>query len=513
MSRRIESIVAAGLLLAAMLLAALLTDHGILFSRPLWLDEYHTVLVASRSTPALVVSDLRHGADLAPPLLHLGVWTFRQLFGPLTATKLHALSFAAVWLALVLVYLSLRRVFATSVSAAGALAVASHALVISHTFEARYYGFWLLFCAAFAWAAGVDHGRTSSKRRALAVAIASVLLCTIHWFGVLTLALMCVGVAVAGEGGWSGRVRRLGPAAAGIVVLSACSPLVFAQRKLFTTPIWVPDLNVGQVVEMSRTFFVSAVPVLATLILVAGTFREPGSVPTDDASRARWWRHPSMAALISLSLMPVVIALVSWLVQPTMLPRYAIATSLAWAPLAAAAAQSLRRPQRLLWSALLLAIAWMNVRAEAAAKRAFAVDVAADVRAYDEARPTGIPILFQLRHVLYPVAAIHPERRDSMALLVIGDSLLDAMFPRGTPVGSMGRFFRFERDAARLHVATYGFPRLTTVAQADSLPRFFLLARDASLPRGYKDVQLFGRAVFPGYRVVRLRENLALFAR
>ena len=100
-----------------------------------------------------------------------------------------------------------------------------------------------------------------------------------------------------------------------------------------------------------------------------------------------------------------------------------------------------------------------------------------------------------------------------MSLLVLPDAQLDSMFPAGSPAESMSRFFRFEHDAVRLHVRAYGFPKLVSPADLDTLPRFLLLARDASLPRGYKNVELFGRAVFPGYRVSRLRENLALFTR
>ncbi|HJQ20608.1 MAG TPA: hypothetical protein VJ867_09690 [Gemmatimonadaceae bacterium] len=507
MSRRAELLTVASLLLAAMLAAAALTDHGILFTRPLWLDEYHTVLVAERGTPAQVVRDLAHGADLAPPLLHLVVWTARHVIGSLTATWLHVLSFLAVWGALVFVAASLRRRFDVISSVAGAVAVASNSVVVSHTFEARYYGPWLLFAAFLAWSFGVDDERASSHRRDWLIGVASVLLCTIHWFGVLTWTLAVAAAAACHRE----RIRRLAPALAGPVATVICSPLLFMQRSLFTTPIWVPDLNATQVMDMGREFYLTVVPVLAAALWLASTFRD--EVPASSPGRRPLMRDASIVALVAFGLMPVVVTLVSWLVQPTMLPRYAIAAALAWAPLAAFACAWLGRTPRILWCALLGALAWVHVRGEAATKRAFADDVAADVQAFDQARPTGIPIVFETRHVLYPVAALRAAARDSMALLVMPDALLDAMFPAASPVRDMGRFFRFEHDAVRLHVAAYGFPALRTVAALDSLPRFLLLARDASLPRGYKDAALFGRAVFPTFRVVRLRENLVLFTR
>src|SRR6185503_20211773 len=103
-----------------------LSDGAVLFSRPLWTDELHTALLAGRSSPLAVLSDLANGADYGPPLLELATWLLRVVAGTLTPTLLRLFSLACVIGMLVLVYVILRRRFDELPSVAGTLAVASH---------------------------------------------------------------------------------------------------------------------------------------------------------------------------------------------------------------------------------------------------------------------------------------------------------------------------------------------------------------------------------------------------
>jgi hypothetical protein len=73
--------------------------------------------------------------------------------------------------------------------------------------------------------------------------------------------------------------------------------------------------------------------------------------------------------------------------------------------------------------------------------------------------------------------------------------------------------YRLDRDQARGHARTYGFPVLATQAQLDSTPAFLLLAGAMSLPGGYKRPEAFGRALFPRHRVTRVDSMLSLFER
>ena len=212
--------------------------------------------------------------------------------------------------------------------------------------------------------------------------------------------------------------------------------------------------------------------------------------------------------------MPVAIGVVSVILQPTLLDRYATVAALAWGPLVALAVQYLPGRGRLLFCALLLSLGVLNYRRAAGGMASYRRVFDADLRSYELAvARTSLPIVFQSRHVQLPVAAVNPPGRDRMAILSLPDSTLDALFPAGSPLQLLNAFFRFEREAALLHERVYQFPPSRTPAQLDSLPRFLLLASDASLPGGYKNVERFAQAVFPRHSVLRLEANLAMLTR
>lgn len=505
MSRRAEVFAVAAAMILLFVVEVLISGGSILFSRPLWLDEVHSVLAASHASPIAVVHDVARGPDHAPPLLHLVEWLMYVALGALTPVALRVMSLLAVCAALALTFATLRRRHDLVPSVAGALAVASHALVVSHAFEARFYALWLLFAAGFAWALGIDADSERSRRRDVAVAVFAVLVCTVHWFGVLTLGLMCAGAFYAMRADARQAMRRLAPAVAGLVALALCAPILLMQRSALTTATWVPGPNGQQVWDMASAFFLTMVPVAAVLILLSRRLAER---PITLSLRAA-----DTNALLALGLMPLVIAILSWVVQPTMLTRYAIVATLWWAPLVAAVLDGLRPLPRFVLCGVLVVIGYRNVVAEASQKAQFAAQVAADVQSFDAAREMDAPIVFQARHVLYPVAGIEPQARPRMGFVAIPDTTIDAMFPSEGPNAWLRRFFKFERDVAAIHERLYGFPVTFTVGQLDTLPQFLLLATDMSLPRGYKDVLEFGQVIAPNHTPTRLRENLTLFRR
>src|SRR5690349_17107182 len=126
-------------------------DLGILFTRPFWLDEWHTILVARRDSLRQVFSDLYNGSDFGPPFTHVVAWAYGKAFG-LTPVPLRLLSFTFVIAGLVFLFFALRRRFDGFASLAGVLAVASHQLVVSQSLEWRFYAPWVTFACALAWA-------------------------------------------------------------------------------------------------------------------------------------------------------------------------------------------------------------------------------------------------------------------------------------------------------------------------------------------------------------------------
>jgi hypothetical protein len=491
-----------------------------LFTRPFWLDEWHTALVANRASLSQVFSDLYQASDMGPPLLHIIAWVVAKMTSGLTPLGGRLISFTSVLLALILVFLVLRRRFGVVACVAGTLAVTSHQLVVAHAFELRYYCLWLACAAGFAWALSLDHSLLRSRRRDVAVAIWAILLCMTHWLAVLSLGLMCVGVLVSYGRDWRAGLRRVLPAAAGFVVLALSVPLVLAQRAAVAEQSWMPDVTLGEVRATFDLYWGDAIVLVSVLVILSSLV----SRPIKDEARATIAsvvRDPSVAALVSLLFVPVLMSILS-VVYPALNPRYSIATFLGWAPLVAIAVELLGKPVRGVGSLVLLRTArgvvfvlllffvWVGVLTMALDATRFRSHVVAGRDALATACGMNLPVVFQVRHLMYPSTqgASGPWARCDTRLLAIPNDLADRMFPSGS---NLPRFLRFENEIARLHQRLYAYPKVSSQPQLDSLPRFLLIGWAESFPVGYKHVELFGGAVFPNHRVTRITEDLTLF--
>ncbi|HUQ18942.1 MAG TPA: hypothetical protein VM099_04950, partial [Gemmatimonadaceae bacterium] len=130
-------IAAPGALLALMLAGIAVVRGGILFSAPLWLDEYHTLFMTERGSLLQSMRDLAGGGDYAPPLLHFGERFVSFLAGGTSILSLRVTCFIAVWMALVLTFFTLRRVVSASAAFVGAFSVWANTLIVEFAFEAR----------------------------------------------------------------------------------------------------------------------------------------------------------------------------------------------------------------------------------------------------------------------------------------------------------------------------------------------------------------------------------------
>jgi hypothetical protein len=493
-----------------------------LFTRPFWLDEWHTAMVANRATLPELFSDLYRGSDLGPPLLHLIAWTLARIDGHVPPTGARLVSFCSVFAALVFVYLILRRRVGRVSSVAGALAVASHSLVVFHAFEFRYYCLWLGFCAAVAWTLGIDRQLVRSRRRDVALAVLSVLLCLTHWLAAGTLILMCAGAAATFGRDWRAGLRRVAPAVAGLATVVLGLPLVRAQRASVVQVSWMKDPGLRDVLHILDMYWAGAVVIAAVLvILVALVLPSLKSAATGMLSAAS--RDPSIVAVVALFALPLGMVVVS-LSFPAMHTRYSITTALASAPLVACAVEilGLRATGPLQFVAMraarggifliALVLLWANALSVAIYASQQALTIDASRRYLSQACRQNLPVVFQTRHVMYQTTDGNLGAWGGCQLryMALSDATIDRIFRPGT---TARRFYRFENEIARLHEGIYDYPRVWTEAHVDSLPRFMLFGWDDSLPPGYKSVQAFAKAVFPGHAVTRLTEDVTLFER
>jgi hypothetical protein len=471
-----------------------LTDGQVLLTRPAWVDEVHTLLMARSRTPWEVVSHLAAGADYGPPLFFLLAAALGSLTGGLSHETARLFSLACMLATWLLLYATLRRRFEPAPSAIAAVTVGSHPLVVAHSFEGRFYALWLLTTVLFAWAL-----RGTESRHRAGLAVAAVLLVTTHWYGIVVLGLMAGGAVAAHGRRWHDAARLLWPAAAGPVVLALCAPLALGQRRALTLATWVPDFRWGQVAALLQGFWLTPVLVAALGVgLAAALFRLRAAgterFPPGPGS------EPAIGALLSLAAMPLALAALSLAGQPSMLGRYALPTVLAWAPLAAwALTLAGRWPTRLF--AALVAWAWFaSYTRVAGEKREFAASVARATASAQAARERRLPVVFQSMHTLYAVAWQDSGMARYGRFLTLSEGELDAIAPPDGRFYQLNKGFRVERDVVSIHARRFGFPLVATSAWTFAAGPFALMISDATAPRG-SDRQSLARRLFPRHGI------------
>jgi hypothetical protein len=519
---RREAVIAV-LLLSAWWLGLAVHDGAILLTRRFHLDELCCTVYALReASNPLEVARLALRYDIAPPLLHSLLWPVAQLAGS-EPTTLRVVPLMSVALATILLYFVLRRRFGIASSAAGVLAVLSNSLVITHAFELRFYGLWLLLGCAFAWAVGLDPGRPS-RPRDVALALLAAGLCALHWFGVTSLALLVAGAFAARAAGapvgprfgeWRQALRLLAPAIAGPIVLLLLLPAMLRQLEYSGVALlWVPTLSVAQVMQMAQFFWIRIPIAVGFALLLAYALFPALAGPVRITARVgELLRDPSLGALVATLLMPVVLILITIVLEPVMVPRYAIVGVLAAAPVVALAIEPLGKVGRaaifVVLALLLIGFAdreLLNGRSTEAYYAAYERDLR-EAHRLDPA----LPLVFQSYPLAY--ATDGDARRQTITrVMQLSDSALDALYPPQDMNVEKIRLLRARR-MVQLHEATFGFPRSVSVNELQAAPRFALFARDSDLPASLQSSIALGQRLFPSHSARRVSDIVTVFER
>lgn len=443
-----STIAAAGALLALMLASIAVVRGGILFNAPLWLDEYHTLFMTERGSLLQSMRDLAGGGDYAPPVLHFGERFVSLLAGGTSVLSLRLTCFIAVWMALVLIFCALRRVVSPSAAFVGAFSVWANTFIVEFGFEARPYGPWVFCCTFVIWSLGLHVENERSRSRDVALAISSALLCTIHYFGIISLGLIAFGAAV-----WIARTRRtyrrLLPMIAGPVALALCMPLYIGQQRTLTVKTWISALNAHQVREMLETYLLTWPFVCAFLMLLALVFQN--TIRRQAVSRGTMI---STLPFLMMLLLPAMLVLGSATVQPMMQLRYALPAAIAVAPVVAFAAQSWGRLGKvvLLTVSFLFSVRALDARSHALANfQALVETEAAMVKPFLD---SGYIVVNPSRSSVYPLATA-TARPSQLAFADYTDSL--------ARLRRLPRTLVMDRDCARAHTHVYGFPILQSI--------------------------------------------------
>ena len=437
-----------------------------MITRPFWLDEVHTYLVAGTQSLPESIRSLAAGADFNPPTAFLLYRSIGLLAGGLSPVAARVVAAACVVGALTIVYLLLRDQFSRWPAAIGAMAVWAQQVVMHAAFDARFYGPLLLASGCLFLALRRAVRREPTPASAIALALVSVAVCTIHYFGILIWAIGIGTVLLFGPGSWTATIRRLLPSITGPLALAACAPLYLQQRASITTPTWMPDLTVIGAARLLAIFFLT-LPVAIALgcwaliearAWLAGRRGERGT--------GRQFAHPLALGpllLLTQATVPFVLVAFSMLVQPATEPRYWIAGAFAAAPVVALVVS---RGDALILGIATLAMVGSSVKTmwgEAHRADAFAQRVREDVRVAMKLAQSDTLVVARWRDTLLPVLQDHPELESHTAVL---DS---------TPFDSTNRFFVIERDLARITRRLYGFPKLVTPAELSRVSSFYLM--------------------------------------
>lgn len=496
----LDSPVGAGALaLAAVSAIAIWTGVWDAMQRPLWLDEVVSQLIAN--APNGILHAMRSGADFQPPPHYALVWLAAAIGGDATAVTARLPSLIAAALSVVVLAAALRPSLSLAASLAGALALAAHPLFLSQAFEARPYALWILATALLA-----ESLRERRAARAWFAAGAAVALCTVHYFGLLSLAAVGIAAILHPRLGravsWPAIARSVAPLAAGVIALLALLPLASDQLAATGGRSWVPSAT-GQAISDFLRFpwgWRPAALLIAAGALVIAAQRVPSVA-------ARWPRQRrtsldiTVAALLATALVPLLVVLLSITYKPLLVLRYSAPAALAVATLCALAVERLTSPLRWLAVLLLFRAMFFSFDSMASGARANAAAVAGEVQAVSRLAARGVPAVSPFRHDAYRTSLV-AAGEPGVAWMELSDSLVERA--GAARVGGLSRdMLLVERDFGRAVRREFAFPAGVTLAQVRAWPVVALL-RDAV----YADADTIW---LPGWQPCPLTDRFVIF--
>ncbi len=321
-----------GLVVVLLIATAALSNGTQLMTRKLWMDEIHSWLIVTDSSTSHAMMALADGADFNPPSWFLVTRAISSVAGPQSEKFLRILS--ALWMlsAMAGLYLILARLFDWKVSLTAVVLTASHPLIVHQSTEIRFYGFW---CSCVVWLCCVLqwNPESSAKRRLqwLLLAGLSLLTATSHWFGILSLSLVALPLMIRQHADERGYARALVMLASGITGLCTCLPFLYGQKAAISRTTWISPTTVSDSLQFLNYLFPAWQILLCLAAAVAGVMLARKTM-AEKIFRSLPEKSTELLPCASLALMPLVIVLVAWVLQPSLVARYAIVGVFGLAP-------------------------------------------------------------------------------------------------------------------------------------------------------------------------------------
>jgi len=464
-SRRLGETMLLALGLAALIAGELaICKPRIIYDGPFVLDECLTDSIVRDPSIAHSIAAVRHGVDTNPPVFHLierGFWALcHPLFHDSPRVALRAFATICTWLALVGVFVMLRRAFSRFVSLVGMLAVWAHPDVVEQSVNARFYAPLLLATVAMCLSLQI---RGSGIVRGILIAVCAISLCTLHYFGILILGPIVLAMLLIEEAALSVRIIRVLPALAGPIALLPFISFVHTQAQGLSVKTWVDPFTFYQARQFLQDVLCSLPLAMVLAIWAIGQMRRRISSPVTSADRQNL--RAACVPMLCLIAVPLVIVAFSAMVQSALISRYAIAASLSLAPLVAMLSQNTSRRALFITAILLSGLTVMELHG-VASRRAIALRTLTDRSNELENEQPALPIVFA-------------DRADATELQRFSPDLLSRMsiVDQREPGVVLRDFRRYEIEMVGKVAAFYPTPPLITPAQMAVVGRFHLIAQ------------------------------------
>ena len=334
-SRSRTGVMVLGLLATLTLIVTViwLSGGSYLLQRKLWMDEVHSWLLVTDESQSHAMNALADGVDFNPPAWFAVSRGLTRTILPATEGSLRFLSLAWMVLAVVGLYILLRRHFSTLLCLVTCCLTVCQPLLIHQCTEIRFYGFW---CALTVWLCCVlqwqPHAGWLRIVRIAAGLVLAMLITTTHYFGILSLGLITLPLLLQHKTGRNRCWMALLLLGCGSFSLLCCLPFLQGQKAALTRPTWITAPNVPDTFLFLQTLMPSwQIIICVCAVLMTLLFRK--HTPGTGLFRRMPDRASTLIPCICLSAMPLVIVAVSWLLQPALVIRYAIVGCFGVAPL------------------------------------------------------------------------------------------------------------------------------------------------------------------------------------
>lgn len=486
--------IGAFVVLSVIVLAQMLAAGAFyLVRRDFWVDELFTYTLVADPDLGHAFRALAGGVETHPPAFYLMLRGFTALTGGANEVTLRLFALLSILVGLGGIYALLRQSFSPLVCFAALLAVWSHPLIVFHAFEARFYGPWLAGVVWFAYFLVRCRETERSRLWDVLVGVTAIYVCTIHYFGIVTLGLVLGFELLARRAGRLSLWQGIPPAALGPLALAACLPLLLRQRAAMTVPTWVESAGLGWSFEfLGKLLFPGGLAAVVVVAWLARLMR--GELWPARDMRVEGFNLKALAGLSGLLLLPLVLIAFSFTVQSVLIEKYALPALAGLAPAAAYAMARTTRTWQVLLCAILCLTGIRELHQYTQQRRdhdgRFTAGLIDNLR-----RNTGdADVIFETQHNLYVVCRYAPDLAGRCYFLDYEPG----------QIGNDSHFRVFSRDLARRYDAYYPVFGMKKWEELRERPSFYLVP--TFLGSGKKESQT--AQPYPGFDARFLNSDL-----